>query len=82
MHDPASGKWHLDQSAYIFLAPINNEPDGIFFFAYSSSNASRSSFTTSRNLISAGTGICGGSAIAAIAPVIDADDSDIAYAMS
>ncbi|MBQ2819087.1 MAG: putative sulfate exporter family transporter [Clostridia bacterium] len=34
------------------------------------------------NLISAGTGICGGSAIAAIAPTIDADDSDIAYAMS
>lgn len=34
------------------------------------------------NLISAGTGICGGSAIAAIAPVIDAEDSDIAYAMS
>lgn len=34
------------------------------------------------NLISAGTGICGGSAIAAIAPVIDADDTDIAYAMS
>lgn len=34
------------------------------------------------SLISAGTGICGGSAIAAIAPVIDADDSDIAYAMS
>ncbi|MBQ4630826.1 MAG: YeiH family putative sulfate export transporter [Clostridia bacterium] len=34
------------------------------------------------NLISAGTGICGGSAIAAIAPVIDADDSDIAYALS
>lgn len=34
------------------------------------------------NLISAGTGICGGSAIAAIAPVIDAGDSDIAYAMS
>lgn len=34
------------------------------------------------NLISAGTGICGGSAIAAIAPVIDADDADIAYAMS
>ena len=34
------------------------------------------------NLISAGTGICGGSAIAAIAPVIDAKDSDIAYAMS
>ncbi len=34
------------------------------------------------NLISAGTGICGGSAIAAIAPVIDAEDKDIAYAMS
>lgn len=34
------------------------------------------------NLISAGTGICGGSAIAAIAPVIDAEDSDIAYALS
>ena len=34
------------------------------------------------NLISAGTGICGGSAIAAIAPTIDADDDDVAYAMS
>ncbi len=34
------------------------------------------------NLISAGTGICGGSAIAALAPVIDAEDTDIAYAMS
>lgn len=34
------------------------------------------------NLISAGTGICGGSAIAAIAPTIDADDSDVAYAIS
>ncbi len=34
------------------------------------------------NLISAGTGICGGSAIAAIAPVIDADDTDIAFGMS
>lgn len=34
------------------------------------------------NLISAGTGICGGSAIASIAPVIDAEDSDIAFAMS
>ncbi len=33
-------------------------------------------------LISAGTGICGGSAVAAIAPVIDAKDSDIAYAIS
>lgn len=34
------------------------------------------------NLISAGTGICGGSAIAAIAPTIDAVDNDVAYAMS
>ena len=34
------------------------------------------------NLISAGTGICGGSAIAAISGVIDADDNDVAYAMS
>lgn len=34
------------------------------------------------NLISAGTGICGGSAIAAIAPTIDATDNDVAYAMS
>lgn len=34
------------------------------------------------NLISAGTGICGGSAIAAIAPTIDADDNDVAYTMS
>ncbi len=34
------------------------------------------------NMISAGTGICGGSAIAALAPVIDAKDKDIAYAMS
>lgn len=34
------------------------------------------------SLISAGTGICGGSAIAAIAPTIDAKDSTIAYAIS
>ena len=34
------------------------------------------------NLISAGTGICGGSAIAAIASTIEAEDNDIAYAMS
>ncbi len=34
------------------------------------------------NLISAGTGICGGSAIAALAPAIDAEDTDIAYALS
>ncbi len=33
-------------------------------------------------LISAGTGICGGSAIAAIAPVIEADDHYVAYAIS
>ena len=34
------------------------------------------------NLISAGTGICGGSAIAALSSTIDADDHDVAYAMS
>lgn len=34
------------------------------------------------NMISAGTGICGGSAIAAMAPVINAEDKDVAYAMS
>ena len=34
------------------------------------------------SLINAGTGICGGSAIAAVAPVIDATDMDIAYGMS
>ncbi|MBS4534995.1 YeiH family putative sulfate export transporter [Clostridium sp. D2Q-14] len=33
-------------------------------------------------LISAGTGICGGSAIAAISPTIDADESDITYAIA
>ncbi|MGL5259495.1 MAG: YeiH family protein [Lachnospiraceae bacterium] len=34
------------------------------------------------NLISAGTGICGGSAIAALSPVIEAKESDVAYAIS
>lgn len=34
------------------------------------------------SLISAGTGVCGGSAIAAVSPVIDAEDHQIAYAMS
>ena len=34
------------------------------------------------NLISAGTGICGGSAIAALSTTIDADDNDVAYAIS
>ena len=34
------------------------------------------------SLINAGTGICGGSAIAAIAPVIEATDMDIVYGMS
>ena len=34
------------------------------------------------NLISAGAGICGGSAIAAICPTIEAEDNDIAYAIS
>ena len=34
------------------------------------------------SLISAGTGICGGSAIAALSPVIAADDSQVTYAIS
>ena len=34
------------------------------------------------NLISAGTGICGGSAIAALSGAIEAEDNDVAYAMS
>jgi uncharacterized integral membrane protein (TIGR00698 family) len=34
------------------------------------------------SLIGAGTGICGGSAIAAVAPVIEADDTEVAYAIS
>ncbi|ADO77524.1 YeiH family protein [Halanaerobium praevalens] len=34
------------------------------------------------SLISAGTGVCGGSAIAAMAPTIEAKNSDIAYAIS
>lgn len=34
------------------------------------------------SLISAGTGICGGSAIAALSPVIKARDADVSYAMS
>lgn len=34
------------------------------------------------SLISAGTGVCGGSAVAALAPVIDADESDVTYAIA
>lgn len=34
------------------------------------------------SLISAGTGVCGGSAIAAVSPVIEAEDYQITYAMS
>ena len=34
------------------------------------------------SLISAGTGICGGTAVATLSQVIDADDSDVAYAIS
>ena len=37
--------------------------------------------TGTRTLISGGTAICGGSAIAAIAPVIDADDNDMTVAL-
>ncbi|PRY82827.1 YeiH family protein [Alkalibacterium olivapovliticus] len=34
------------------------------------------------NMIAAGTAICGGSAIAAMAPVIEAEDGDVSYAIS
>lgn len=34
------------------------------------------------SLISSGTGICGGSAIAAVSPVIEAEDHQVSYAMS
>lgn len=35
-----------------------------------------------KNLIGVGTAICGGSAIAAISPIIEADDTEIAYSVS
>ncbi len=35
-----------------------------------------------RTLIGAGTGICGGSAIAAVSPITEADEADIAYSIS
>lgn len=35
-----------------------------------------------RTLIGVGTGICGGSAIAAVSPVIEAESADVAYAIS
>ena len=34
------------------------------------------------SLVGVGTGICGGSAIAAVAPIIDADDDEIAFSIS
>ena len=40
------------------------------------------SLSNTPSIIAKSTGICGGSAIAAIAPTIDADDNDVAYAMS
>lgn len=38
--------------------------------------------STLKTLIGVGTAICGGSAIAAVSPIIEADDTDIAYAVS
>lgn len=35
-----------------------------------------------KTLIGVGTAICGGSAIAAVSPIIEADDSDVAYSIS
>ncbi len=37
---------------------------------------------TLTSLVGVGTGICGGSAIAAVAPIIDADDDEIAFSIS
>ena len=52
-----------------------------FFVAYFVGKILKLDFMTT-TLIGAGTAICGGSAIAAIAPVIDADDKDIAFSIS
>jgi uncharacterized integral membrane protein (TIGR00698 family) len=52
-----------------------------FVVAYFVGKLLRLDFTTT-TLIGAGTAICGGSAIAAIAPVIEAKDKDIAFSIS
>lgn len=52
-----------------------------FFFGYYLGKVFKMNWKLS-SLISAGTGICGGSAIAALAPTIDADSTDIAYSIS
>lgn len=52
-----------------------------FFFGYYIGKLFNMNWKLS-SLISAGTGICGGSAIAAIAPTIEAESKDIAYSIS
>lgn len=52
-----------------------------FFFGHLLGKAFNMNWKLS-SLISAGTGICGGSAIASIAPTIEAENSDVAYAIS
>ena len=52
-----------------------------FFFGYYIGKLFNMNWKLS-SLISAGTGICGGSAIAAIAPTIEAENKDIAYSIS
>lgn len=52
-----------------------------FFFGYYLGKLFHMNWKLS-SLISAGTGICGGSAIASIAPTIEAKNSDVAYAIS
>lgn len=52
-----------------------------FFGSYLIRKKSGINWTLS-NMIAAGTGICGGSAIAALAPVVKAKDSDVSYALS
>lgn len=52
-----------------------------FFFGYYIGKIFKMNWKLS-SLIAAGTGICGGSAIASIAPIIEAESSDIAYSIS
>ncbi|MFO7819449.1 MAG: putative sulfate exporter family transporter [Halanaerobacter sp.] len=52
-----------------------------FFTAYIFSDLLKINWKLS-NLIAIGTGVCGGSAIATLSPIIEADENDIAYALS
>lgn len=52
-----------------------------FLFAYILGKWLKTGFTAT-SLIGVGTAVCGGSAIAAVAPAINAEDTDIAYSIS